>query len=95
MIKIMIFLLMMHIPHTVFAECRLTGFEGKLEGICWGDNPMSPTTKKITQRTIKSKVNRESKVDAESVAMTNEELKYMIARNYQDGYRGKMKVAIK
>jgi hypothetical protein len=100
MMKI-IFLLLMIIPYTVFAECRLTELEGKFEGVCWGYNPMSPPvhSKKNRQHNKKNKVERASKVELESatsgIAMTEEELKFMQARNRMDGYRGKVQVARK
>ena len=101
MMKI-IFLLLVILPYTAFAECRLTELEGKFEGVCWGYNPMSPPVhpkKNKQQHNKKNKVERASKADVESeassIAMTEEELKFMQTRNRMDGYRGKVQVARK
>ena len=90
----------MIIPSTVCAECRLTESEGKVQGVCWGnDGPaVSPPTKNKKKYHTKKKVNSDlRKVNAENITslMTDEELKFMLARNYQDGYRSKAKIAKK
>ncbi|MEI6703263.1 MAG: hypothetical protein WCL71_06965 [Deltaproteobacteria bacterium] len=97
MIKIIILFLMI-IPSTVCAECRLTESEGKVQGVCWGnDGPVvSPPTNNKKKYHTKKKVNSDlRKVNAESITsfMTGEELTFMLARNHQDGYRGKAQIA--
>jgi hypothetical protein len=96
--KIVMFILLMLMPCTVFAECRLTELDGKIEGVCWGYNPVDgpvPSTKNIQNMKKKDRVYRSSKVDVTGDFMTDEELRFMQARNRMDGYRGKVQVAKK
>lgn len=93
--KIIFFVLLM-IPYTAFAECRLTELNGKVEGVCWGYNPVdgpATSTKNMHKMKKKDKALKTSKDNVPSDFMTEEELRFMNARNRMDGYRGKVQVA--
>lgn len=92
MIKGIFILLLLIMPCTAFAECRLTESLGKLEGVCWGDNPMSPPKAKSKKHAKIDKSGvalEEVESEMQAVVMTEEESKFMHARNRMDGYRGK------
>ncbi|MDD2310660.1 MAG: hypothetical protein PHH91_13870 [Desulfuromonadaceae bacterium] len=104
MTRLSIFLVLIVVPCTVFAECRITDTQDKFEVVCSGYDPMFPPTaskksmdskknKKIATRSGKArKVSYEGREGVTStVVMNEEELQFMQARNQQDGYRGKRK----
>ena len=96
--KIVMLTLLLMMPCTVFAECRLTELNGKLEGVCWGYNPMdgpAQVTKNMQKMKKKYRVYQAGKIDVTGDFMTEGELRFMQARNRMDGYRGKVQVAKK
>jgi hypothetical protein len=93
-----IVLVLIVVPCTVFADCKITDSPYKFEVVCSGYNPMSPPTDstkntKIAKRSSKAKkVNfGDKKRETPTVVMNEEELQFMQKRNRQDGYRSKLK----
>ncbi|MBW4055783.1 MAG: hypothetical protein HIU83_10345 [Proteobacteria bacterium] len=94
-----IFLMLICVPITAFADCIITDTPYKFEVICSGYNPTYPPTAS-TKKKIKTakRTNRAKKACFEdrksvtqTVVMNAEELQFMQTRNRQDGYRGKQK----
>lgn len=97
MIRLSIFLILIIVPCTVFADCKITDTPYKFEVVCSGYNPMypSPTVSKKKKKTAK-RSRRVKKADFEdkeretpTIVMSAEESQFMQTRNRQDGYRGK------
>ena len=90
-------LLLIVLPYTVSADCIITDYSDKFEVVCSGYNPAAEPIKKgaKTPKGSKIKSKKISLVDREgiisAVGMTDEELKFMQARNRMDGYRAEEK----
>jgi len=93
-----LFLMLVVVPYTVFAECKIIDTPEKYEVVCSGPDsmPLASDSKKIARKLktagTSKKVNFEDrKKTMQTVAMNDEESQFMLARNRQDGYGGKAK----
>lgn len=98
MTSLSVFLVLIVVPCTVFADCIITDTPYKYEVVCSGYNPMSPPTDSKRNTKIAKKSSKTGKVNYKgresvttTVVMNEEESQYMQTRNQQDGYRGKRK----
>ena len=86
------------VPYTVFAECKIIDTPEKYEVVCSGPDSISPAsdskrkTRKLKTVRMSKKVNFEDRKNTmQTVAMNDEESQFMLTRNRQDGYGGKAK----
>ena len=92
-----IFLLLITVPYTAYADCIITDTSEKFEIVCSGPDPMtSPLAKKKAKKAYRAgktkKVNYEDRVsDMQAVVMNDVESQFMVTRNKQDGYRATRK----
>lgn len=101
MIKTALFLLLL-IPGVASADCIITDTPFKFEVVCSGTNPVSPPGDTKTNRNTAKRSGKTAKVTVEgkepstpSVAMSERELQYMLARNQMDGYRAKLRTRVR
>jgi hypothetical protein len=94
--KIILMFLLIAMPCTAFADCIITDYSDKFEVVCSGYNPTAPPIKKGAK--ISTKISKSKKLSiadsggiSSAVGMTDEEIKFMQARNKMDGYRAKGK----
>ncbi|HXE98008.1 MAG TPA: hypothetical protein VN642_16510 [Dongiaceae bacterium] len=94
--KIILMFLLIAMPCTVFADCIITDYSEKFEVVCSGYNPAAPPMKKGAR--ISTKMGKSKKLSiadregiTSAVGMTDEELRFMQARNRMDGYRAQKK----